>query len=315
MAHMARKRRRQQTHTYGYDRDIASNATLAGSAPPSGPPSISQEFEGLGLLSDATSCAAISVAGNDEQNTFPVLSGPFLRDPSQFSASAHEPPVTTSQASYPTATPGSNNERTIFAAEATLPVRLRASAANLPASSFSEVQNSLSSNDGFRVTKPLPLRTRARSSSRPRTVVPFQPRPSPLSQTSSRPTQAPAFAPGLAIKKPKLDPYASIGVSAPKDDYTLLKEKQDTRVGGTWTTIDIGEKKRHFDTLWHETRKNSASDASGPSLPSSSVYLFGDLASGSGKQSATLKVLAIVQKLMLSCYQLWTSDSKILRLT
>ena len=68
-----------------------------------------------------------------------------------------------------------------------------------------------------------------------------------------------SFAAGLALKKKAVDPYDPEGILTPKDDYTLLKEKQDARVTGTWTTIDPDDNTRGFDEKWYEQRSQVGS--------------------------------------------------------
>lgn len=70
-----------------------------------------------------------------------------------------------------------------------------------------------------------------------------------------------SFAPGLAKRKPKVDPYDPEGVLAPEDPYTFMEEKQDAEVSGTWTTVDVADGTRRFDRRWHEQRSVSGSAA------------------------------------------------------
>ncbi|KAI9882417.1 MAG: hypothetical protein M1823_005837 [Watsoniomyces obsoletus] len=80
-----------------------------------------------------------------------------------------------------------------------------------------------------------------------------------------------AFAPGLGVKKPKVDPYDPTAMLAAKDDYTFLKHKQSAEVRGTWTTIDPDSERRKFDQRWYEQRRQAASgsgsNASGTQTP------------------------------------------------
>ncbi|KAI9816258.1 MAG: hypothetical protein M1827_001859 [Pycnora praestabilis] len=95
-----------------------------------------------------------------------------------------------------------------------------------------------------------------------------------LSQRSSRlsvismpsPLTSRSWAPGLSIKGPKIDPYDPLSRLAPKDEYTLLKEKEDAELRGAWTTIDSKEHKRSWDRLGKEEineRSRSLSESPG----------------------------------------------------
>ena len=63
------------------------------------------------------------------------------------------------------------------------------------------------------------------------------------------------FAPGLAPRKQKIDPYDPLGLMAPKDDYTLMKEKEDAELRGAWTTMDPFTQKVNYDRNWHTERR------------------------------------------------------------
>ena len=63
--------------------------------------------------------------------------------------------------------------------------------------------------------------------------------------------QSRAFAPGLAIKNEAVDPYDPKRLLKPEDKYTLLKEKDNAKPSGTWTTMDPDDNSRGFDPRWH----------------------------------------------------------------
>ena len=75
----------------------------------------------------------------------------------------------------------------------------------------------------------------------------------PQSTFGSMPPPSPprAFAPGLAIRKPKTDPYDPQGRLAPKDEYTFMRERQDAEVRGAWTSIDFETRTRQWDERHH----------------------------------------------------------------
>ena len=81
-----------------------------------------------------------------------------------------------------------------------------------------------------------------------------------------------SFAPGLAKRKPKVDPYDPEGVLAPEDPYTFMEEKQDAEVNGTWTTVDVEDGTRRFDRRWHEQRSLSGSAAGSAAASATSSY-------------------------------------------
>ncbi|KAI9793271.1 MAG: hypothetical protein M1816_000692 [Peltula sp. TS41687] len=101
------------------------------------------------------------------------------------------------------------------------------------------------------------------------------------------------FAAGLGMMKKKVDPYDPEGLLTPKDDYTFLKEKQDARVAGTWTTIDPENSTRGFDEKWHEQRSQAGSSRASftsesryTGSPRSSSNLFPSRADGSQPDEA-----------------------------
>ena len=59
------------------------------------------------------------------------------------------------------------------------------------------------------------------------------------------------FAPGLAIRKPKVDPYDPQSRLAPKVEYTFMRERQDAEVRGAWTAIDPDTGARLWDKRHH----------------------------------------------------------------
>ncbi|KAH0559245.1 hypothetical protein GP486_004242 [Trichoglossum hirsutum] len=72
-----------------------------------------------------------------------------------------------------------------------------------------------------------------------------------------------AFAPGLAMKKPKVDPYASLGSALSKQSFSMAADLAVPEIRGTWTTIDRDTNVLGFDRLWHKERNKdkSATDA------------------------------------------------------
>ncbi|KAI9850722.1 MAG: hypothetical protein M1838_005213 [Thelocarpon superellum] len=77
-----------------------------------------------------------------------------------------------------------------------------------------------------------------------------------------------SFAPGLALKKRRVDPYDPLGVLAPVDEYTLMKEKADAELSGAWTTIDPDDKQRAYDSRWHSDRQRMAQSTPSDASPS-----------------------------------------------
>lgn len=59
------------------------------------------------------------------------------------------------------------------------------------------------------------------------------------------------FAPGLALRKPKVNPYDPQNRLAPKGEYTFWKERQDAEVRGAWTAIDPDSGTRLWDKRHH----------------------------------------------------------------
>lgn len=86
------------------------------------------------------------------------------------------------------------------------------------------------------------------------------------------PSQPRAYAPGLAMRKPKTDEYDPLGRLIPQDLYPLQKDKEDTVVTGTWTTIDTEFNQRNWDALGQQERSESRSYDSSSSRGVSDVY-------------------------------------------
>ena len=84
-----------------------------------------------------------------------------------------------------------------------------------------------------------------------------------------------SFAPGLALRKAKVDPYDPKGLLNVTDKYTLLKNKQDAEVRGTWTTIDPDGHQPTFDRRWNARRSTAgtteASLTSGSQTPNATT--------------------------------------------
>ena len=70
-----------------------------------------------------------------------------------------------------------------------------------------------------------------------------------------------AFAPGLAARKPKVNPYDPEGREVPINDYSYMKEKESVEVSGTWSTIDSENNTRQWDQQFEQEQlaKNKAS--------------------------------------------------------
>lgn len=59
------------------------------------------------------------------------------------------------------------------------------------------------------------------------------------------------FAPGLALRKPKVNPYDPQNRLAPKEEYSFMRERQDAVVRGAWTAIDPDSGTRLWDRRHH----------------------------------------------------------------
>lgn len=59
------------------------------------------------------------------------------------------------------------------------------------------------------------------------------------------------FAPGLALRKPKVNPYDPQNRLAPKEKYSFLREQQDAELRGAWTAIDPDSGTRLWDKRHH----------------------------------------------------------------
>ncbi len=100
-----------------------------------------------------------------------------------------------------------------------------------------------------------------------------------------------SLAPGLALKKVKVDPYDPEGVHQPSDDYILLEEKKDAEVTGTWTSIDPDDDSRSYDKHWNAASSRNCSHASsGSTTPTPSGHRFRPGSSRSSMASVTVKV-------------------------
>lgn len=73
------------------------------------------------------------------------------------------------------------------------------------------------------------------------------------------PNEPRSYAPGLALRKPKMDEYDPLGRLVPRDEYTHMKDKDDAELRGAWTTIDPEDKTRNWDRLREEERSQSGS--------------------------------------------------------
>ena len=70
-----------------------------------------------------------------------------------------------------------------------------------------------------------------------------------------------AFAPGLAPRKPKADPYDPDARLFPRNDYTFIQDRSNTDVQGTWTTIDKDSNTRQWDSTFESQRNSLGSGA------------------------------------------------------
>ena len=62
------------------------------------------------------------------------------------------------------------------------------------------------------------------------------------------------FAPGLALRKPKVDPYDPERQMVPKNEFSFLANKESPRVQGTWSVIDPEGGKRHWDKAFESEK-------------------------------------------------------------
>ena len=68
-----------------------------------------------------------------------------------------------------------------------------------------------------------------------------------------------AFAPGLARKKPKQDPY---GYNQSQPDFSFLDASSSSRVTGTWSTIDMDTNTRQWDRRFEKEQSERSHGAS-----------------------------------------------------
>ncbi|KAI9879109.1 MAG: hypothetical protein M1830_009562 [Pleopsidium flavum] len=73
------------------------------------------------------------------------------------------------------------------------------------------------------------------------------------------PSKHRSYAPGLALRKPKVDEYDPLGRLVPGDEYTLLRDKYDVELRGAWTTIEPENQTRNWDKLRKVERSQSGS--------------------------------------------------------
>lgn len=78
----------------------------------------------------------------------------------------------------------------------------------------------------------------------------------PRSNDRSMPPTPRAFAPGLAPRKPKVDPYDPDARLIPKNDYSFMHNQSDEEVRGTWTTIDKDSNTRQWDSAFEGQQEN-----------------------------------------------------------
>ena len=76
-------------------------------------------------------------------------------------------------------------------------------------------------------------------------------RPSSIIGSMPPPSPPRMFAPGLAIRKPKIDPYDPQNGLVPKEEYTFMRERQDAGLRGAWTAIDPDSGTRLWDKRHH----------------------------------------------------------------
>lgn len=69
-----------------------------------------------------------------------------------------------------------------------------------------------------------------------------------------------SFAPGLAPRKPKVDPYDPNARLLSRNDYSFIRDRSDTDVRGTWTTIDKDSNTRQWDSAFESQRNSPGSE-------------------------------------------------------
>jgi hypothetical protein len=93
-------------------------------------------------------------------------------------------------------------------------------------------------------------------------TTPASLRSKPLPRPSWASKEKPAsreFAPGLAMRKPKVDPYDPPGLALPNQTFSMAADLTVPDVRGTWTTIDKDTNVRGFDRLWRTERNKDES--------------------------------------------------------
>ena len=78
----------------------------------------------------------------------------------------------------------------------------------------------------------------------------------PSSNDGSVPPPPRTYAPGLAPRKPKVDPYHDARL-LPRNNYSFIQDRSDTEVRGTWTTIDKDSNTRQWDSAFESHRNSS----------------------------------------------------------
>ena len=97
---------------------------------------------------------------------------------------------------------------------------------------------------------------------------------------SSQPPWACSFAPGLALRKPKVDPYDPKSLMSSNNEYVFMQGSTNTRIRGTWSTIDTDSDTRQWDKQFEQDQveREAQGSASQPrsvsSRPKRDIFAF-----------------------------------------
>ncbi|KAI9777166.1 MAG: hypothetical protein M1839_009009 [Geoglossum umbratile] len=75
------------------------------------------------------------------------------------------------------------------------------------------------------------------------------------------------YAPGLAMRKRKADPYDPPGPVIPKQPFSMVRSEAEPSVRGSWTSFDTSKNVLNFDKRWHAAQSEDTSAIDGGSTP------------------------------------------------
>ncbi|KAI9770904.1 MAG: hypothetical protein M1840_002608 [Geoglossum simile] len=82
-----------------------------------------------------------------------------------------------------------------------------------------------------------------------------------------------AYAPGLAMRKRKVDLYDQTGLTAPRQPFSMARSKPGPDARGSWTSFDTDKNILNFDKRWHaeQNRDRAASGGGGNTGPTAAA--------------------------------------------